>query len=200
MLLPKLLIITGPQGSGNHLFSKVFSKHPLVYGWRMQSYWEGHHTEPFIECWQAPEKLNDFDWTQSEYYFTSVSSPYFKDRMPHYPNYKEFISEASKYADIKVAIIGRDKNILQYQEQRVRGKSTYESALDSFEYLYTRDPVFISQELYQLYGNNYLRSISKLLDFPIADQEHSEDANTKYIHPIEKHWLDDEVYKAVSQS
>lgn len=198
--MPKLLIITGPQGSGNHLFSKVFSKHPLVYGWRMQSYWEGHHTEPFNDYWQTPEKLNEFDWSQSEYYFTSVSSPYFKDRMPHYPKYKEFIAEASKYATIKVAIIGRDKNILQYQEERVRGKATYESALINFEYLYTLDPVFISQELYQLYGNNYLRSISKLLDFPILDQERTEDANAKYIHPVETHWLDAEVFYAVSKS
>jgi hypothetical protein len=166
----------------------------------MQSYWEGHHSEPFNEYWKYPDKLNEFDWTQSEYYFTSVSSPYFKNRVPHYPKYKDFISFASKYVDVKIAIIGRDKNILQYQEERVRGKATYESALVSFEYLYTLDPVFVSQELYQLYGNNYLRSISKLLDFPIADQERSEDANAKYIHSIEPYWLDDEVYKAVSQS
>ena len=200
MQKPKLLIITGPQGSGNHLYSKVFSKHPLVYGWRMQNYWEGHHSEPFNEYWQTPNKLNDFDWSQSEYYFTSVSSPYFKNGKPHYPKYKEFITIAKQYADVSVAIIGRDKNILQYQEQRVRGKSTYESALVSFEYLYSLDPVFISQELYQLYGNYYLRSISKLLDFPILDQERGEDANAKYIHNIDGHWLDAEVLRAVKES
>jgi hypothetical protein len=166
----------------------------------MQSYWEGHHEEPFNEYWQDPISLQHFNWSQSEYYFTSVSSPYFKNKIPHYPKYEEFITEAKKYADVKVAIIGRDKNILNYQETRVRGMSTYESALASFEYLYTLDPVFISQELYQLYGNNYLRSISKQLDFPIIYQERSADANAKYIHPVENHWLDAEVTQAVKSS
>ena len=30
----KLLIITGPQGSGNHLFSRILSTHPEVGGWK----------------------------------------------------------------------------------------------------------------------------------------------------------------------
>lgn len=197
---PTLLIITGPQGSGNHLFSKVFSKHPSVFGWNMPSYWEGHHNEPFNSYWQKPSTLKDFNWGQAKYYFTSISSPYFKNREAHYPKYKEFIDEANKYANVKVAIIGRDKNILKYQEERVRDKSTYENALISFDYLYTLNPLFISQELYQLYGNHYLRSISELLNFPIMNQEIGEDANTKYIHNIKEHWLDTEVKKAVDQS
>lgn len=200
MQKPKFLIITGPQGSGNHLFSKVFSKHPEVHGWNMKSYWEGHHEEPFNEYWQNPKKLKNFDWNQSNYYFTSISSPYFKNKKPHYPLYEEFIAEASKYANIKIAIIGRDKNILKIQEERVRGKSTYESALESFKVLYTKNPVFISQELYQLYGNAYLLSIAQQLEFPIAIQDIEEDANNKYIKNIDNFWLDDEVYKAVSNS
>ena len=30
---PNMLIVTGPQGSGNHLFAKLFNLHPEVYGW-----------------------------------------------------------------------------------------------------------------------------------------------------------------------
>ena len=30
----KLLIITGPQGSGNHLVSRLFSLHDDVGGWK----------------------------------------------------------------------------------------------------------------------------------------------------------------------
>lgn len=194
---PTMLIITGPQGSGNHLFSKVFSQHPDVYGWRMQDYWEGHHNEPFNKYWETPSLLKDFDWSQKEYYFTSVSSPFVRNKTLNYPNYKEFIEEASKYATIKVAIIGRDKNILEFQETRVRGQPTYINALDSFDYLYSLDHIFISQELYQLYGKHYLRSLSKLLDFPIfVDQDITDDANKKYITPIEYYWVDDEVKKA----
>ena len=42
-----LLIVTGPQGSGNHLFAKLFNLHPDVYGLNMTRYWQGHDTEPF---------------------------------------------------------------------------------------------------------------------------------------------------------
>ena len=46
--LPKLLIVTGPQGSGNHLFAKIFNMHPSVKGWQMMwQEWQGHHLEPF---------------------------------------------------------------------------------------------------------------------------------------------------------
>lgn len=197
---PTMLIITGPQGSGNHLFSKVFSQHPDVYGWRMKDYWEGHHEEPFNAYWENTNLLKNFDWNQSKFYFTSVSSPFVRNKTLNYPNYKDFIEQASVFANIKVAIIGRDKNILHYQETRVRGQSTYQSALDSFEYLYTLNPVFISQELYQLYGNHYLQSLSKLLEFPIAEQQIFEDANKKYIHSIDSFWVDDEVKKANSKS
>ena len=30
----QMLIVTGPQGAGNHLWSKIFSLHPKVYGWK----------------------------------------------------------------------------------------------------------------------------------------------------------------------
>ena len=60
--IKKLLIITGPQGSGNHLWSKMFSMHPNVVGWPMfRKEWQGHHKEPFNEYWQQPEKLQEFD-------------------------------------------------------------------------------------------------------------------------------------------
>ena len=68
-----LLILTGPQGSGNHLWSKVFSKHPFVNGWRMKQYWEGHHHEPFSAWWDDASLIED---TGHRYNFTSISCPY----------------------------------------------------------------------------------------------------------------------------
>ena len=40
----KMLVLTGPQGAGNHLWSKIFSLHPKVYGWKtlLDNYWEAH--------------------------------------------------------------------------------------------------------------------------------------------------------------
>jgi hypothetical protein len=196
---PKLLMLTGPQGSGNHLFSKILSKHPLVSGWRMQSYWEGHHEEPFNDYWENPSKLENYVWDKP-YYFTSISCPYVKNKQMQIPKYKEFIETASKYVDVQTVIIGRDKNILNTQQARVRKQATVDIALTNFEYLYKLNPIFISQELYQLYGNSYLQCISKQLDFPIAIQDIAEDTNTKYINVIDQQPLDLEVFKACKNS
>jgi len=40
----RLLVVTGPQGSGNHMWSKIFSESPQVQGWKelTQEYWVGH--------------------------------------------------------------------------------------------------------------------------------------------------------------
>jgi hypothetical protein len=197
---PKLLIITGPQGSGNHLFSKILSVHPDVYGWQMKSYWEGHHEEPFSNYWRHPELLDQFPWHKYQYVFTSISCPYIKDKMPHIPNYKKFITEVEKYADVKIAIIGRDPTILKLQQERVRGTSTLKHFIQSIDVLLEYNPVFVSQELYQLYGNIYLQGLSQQLDFPIQSQPIHDDANAKYIKAVDEQPLDKEVKKVCQNS
>ena len=205
----RLLILTGPQGSGNHLFSKCLALHEDVFGWKslLNTYWEGHHHEPFAKYWEDPSKLDDFDWNQSEYFVTSISSPYFKDQKPVVPNFPKFVENAQLYAEIDVAIIGRDQNILNYQQQRVRGTKTTQMALDSFRWLFdNQDCTFLSQELLQLYKARYLEQISRDLDWPIAhwdpevDAILSNDANTKYIKDVHEYWLDFEVHRAVRES
>ena len=59
-----ILIITGPQGSGNHLFSKIFALSPEVQGWAAlnEKYWIGHDQEPFAEYWHDPSLLENFKW------------------------------------------------------------------------------------------------------------------------------------------
>jgi hypothetical protein len=46
--MKKLLIITGPQGSGNHMWSKILALHPAVNGWSalLEEYWIPHDREP----------------------------------------------------------------------------------------------------------------------------------------------------------
>jgi hypothetical protein len=208
--MSRLLIITGPQGSGNHVFSKCLAVHEDVYGWKslLNTYWEGHHHEPFSDMWQDPELLKDFDWTQSEYFVTSVSCPYFKDQKPHSPAYKEFIKIAEDYVDeVNIAIIGRDQTILEHQQKRIRKAHTTSIAKENFKWLFDNQQcTFLSQELLYLYKSSYLQQISEELDWPIAywDPEITEilkeDANKKYIKPADEHWLDSEVHRAVRES
>ena len=106
---PKLLIVTGPQGSGNHLFAKLFSLHPAVEGWPMlRTEWKGHHEEPFAPAWDNPTLLKDKPWSKDKYYMTSISCPYIKGNKPHTPKYNEFITEAKKHCDVQIVIIVRD--------------------------------------------------------------------------------------------
>ena len=209
--MKKLLIITGPQGSGNHVFSKCFAVHENAFGWKslLDTYWEGHHHEPFADAWEDTELLHEFDWDQSDYFVTSVSTPYFKNKEAVIPNFERFINVAKKYVDtVEVAIIGRDQNILKLQQERVRKEHTTPVALDAFKWLLdTQSCTFLSQELLYLYKHDYLKQLSKELDWMIAhwdpriDEILKEDANNKYVSNVKKeHWLDLEVHRAVRES
>ena len=138
-----MLIITGPQGSGNHLFSKIFALHNNVYGWNklLDTYWIAHKDEPFAEHWTNPELLKTFDWSQSDYYVTSISCPYHNVDTPTIPNYKLFIETLQELdIQVKVAIIGRDQNILKSQQQRVRNRVSLPDFLKELDYLNSSNP------------------------------------------------------------
>ena len=195
---PTLLIITGPQGSGNHLFGKIFSLHKEVVGWSAlyKHKWVGHDQEVFQPYWNNPKTLSNFDWSQSKYYITSISCPYVLDKKFAIPKYHTFIKEAKKYADVQVAIIGRDRNILKLQQLRVRkGEHTTPVALQHLSLL----PVdfYLSQELFFLYGKSYLKNICKMINFPIdynnayITKLATNEANKKYIKQSKKGPFDD---------
>ena len=145
-----LLIITGPQGSGNHLWSKIFALHPDVYAWHalLHEYWIGHDQEPFAACWENPDLLRDFDWGECKYFVTSVSTPYILNGERTIPNIVRFAATVMGLGiQVKIAIIGRDRNILTYQETRVRGEPTHDIAQREYEKLRTWSPIFLSYEL-----------------------------------------------------
>ena len=199
-----MLIITGPQGSGNHLFSKIFALHPEVYGWDrlLETYWIAHKDEPFAEHWNKPELLKSFDWSQSDYYVTSISCPYQNVDVPTIPNYQQFIDTLRELNIlVKVAVIGRDQTILTSQQQRIRNRVSLPDFLAQLDYLNRFDPVYLSQELLYLYKEHYVKNIAGLLNFPV-DVNNSKigeilavDANSKYIRDIEIQELDKYVRK-----
>lgn len=198
--MKKVLILVGPQGSGNHMWSKVFALHPDVYGWRelVDEYWIGHDREPFAEYWADPDKLDQFDWNQSEYYVTSMSIPYINNGVPTVPDiYKFGVKLQTLGIDVQIGIIGRDRNILAHQESRVRGGATYQLALDAVSSLSGFKTVFLSYELLQLYRQQYLEQLELDLTWPIASDDPKlnkiieTDSNSKYFHGIDHHWVDD---------
>lgn len=196
--------MTGPQGSGNHLFSKVLALNPEIQGWKdlLNTYWIGHDEEPLSKYWKDPVALSEFDWSSSQVFLTSISCPYIDNGDVAVPNYKTFIAEASKYADVKILIIGRDQNILEHQQTRVRGNSTSHIFKNNLPILLNNSVLFISQELLYLYKLDYLNYIEDYLclkrttDGDRLEKILETDANKKYIQPVETHWLDEEVERA----
>lgn len=202
-----LLIVTGPQGSGNHLFSRIFSQHPDVEGWEdlKKEYWVPSDVEPFIEYWLYPERLTAERFAKSNYFVANVSCPCYINGVRTWPKIREFADRAKELGiRVTIAVIVRDKNINMVQQQRLmkgyaslpEAREYYEDAiLDS-----SHEVHFVDHEAFFLYGINYLKWLSKTLDFPIAwDSDKifdfiDKDANHKYVTPIEHHWLDEHIW------
>lgn len=192
-----ILVLTGPQGSGNHLWSKIFALHPKVLGWRalLNDYWIGHDEEPWAQYWLNPATLRDAPWTASDWHVTSISVPYMNNGLATVPDFKGFVSGVQGLGyRVKLGVIGRDRNILQHQETRVRGGVTLDQAVA--EYSKFAAPAFLSYELLHLYGRHYLQKIERELEFPIAwdnpklDEILKEDTNSKYFGAVNAQPLD----------
>jgi hypothetical protein len=193
-----ILILTGPQGSGNHLWSKIFALHPQVTGWSalLTEYWIGHDQEPFAPYWQDPTQLKYYRWAQADWFVTSMSVPYMLNGAATVPDFRAFVREVQNQGHrVKFAILGRDQNIVRMQETRVRGAPTVDQALAAYDSL--ASPVFLSYELLHLYGRKYLETVSQQLGFPIAVSDPRletilvEDTNSKYFSPVKHHPTDD---------
>ena len=199
MMNKTLVVLTGPQGSGNHLWSKIFSLHQDVFGWKslLDNYWDAHRfSEPFAEYWKDPSTLHKFDWSLSQYFFTSISIPLgIQSKGTKWcPNVEQFCSNAQDLGvDTKVIVIGRDQNILHNQQSRIREESTTRHFLDQLPKF--KNPTFLSYELLYLYKQEYLKSLD--IGIPIAwyDERVNEileqDANSKYIGYVKESPLDD---------
>ena len=208
-LSKKLLIITGPQGSGNHLFSRLLSLHRDVGGWKElhQQYWVPSDLETFAKYWVYPEQLCEFDFSQHDYWVANVSCPFMYDGVRYVPKIVEFADECTKLGiHVEVGIIVRDQNINMEQQLRVRKEVTLPIALDYYydKLLESDYPVhFLDHEAFFLHKKFYLRYLQRILKFPVAWDDPNimrfieEDANSKYVKYVDKHWLDEQVWQGI---
>lgn len=207
--MKKLLIITGPQGSGNHLFSRVLSTHSQVGGWKelLKQYWVPSDEEPFAKFWVNPDELTATHFEGYDYWLANVSCPFFYDGVRHVPKILEVAEQSRALGiDVQIAIIVRDKNINAEQQLRVRKEITTPIAQDYYyNHLLTSDfPIhFLSNEALFLHREHYLKYISKLVSFPIDYTNPdifkfiSDDPNAKYVKHVDEYWLDQEVWNGV---
>jgi hypothetical protein len=200
--MKKLLIITGPQGSGNHLFSRILSMHPSVSGWdaMLENYWVPSDQEPFAEYWVNPEKLTIDHFRDKKYHLANVSCPFFFDGVRYVPKILEVAKRAKSFGiEVQIAIIVRDQNINQVQQERVRKQHTTPIAQDYYykTLIPSEFPVhFLDHEAFFLHKEHYISWVGKILDFPVVtDVEKlmkfvTVDANHKYVQAVSEHWLD----------
>tara|TARA_B100002019_G_C21145224_1_gene535318 strand:- start:267 stop:935 length:669 start_codon:yes stop_codon:yes gene_type:complete len=199
--MTNILVITGPQGTGNHVFSKVLSMHKDVYGWDqlLREYWVNHDAAPFKDIWREPEKIDSYFWKEPNYVL-SVSGPYVEniDGVKHtvYPNYKEVLKRLSEKGNLMVGIIGRDQNITAQNQVRKRGVESYHNFLNKIEDLVEYKHTFLSVELLYMFRHQYVKSLNSVLNIPVDYVNEklyyilNKDPNAKYVHYVEHSWLD----------
>lgn len=207
--MKKLLIITGPQGSGNHFFSRVFSTHPKVGGWKslLEKYWVPSDEEYFAKYWVHPEELTEKDFDGFDYWLANVSCPFFYDGVRYIPKIKEFAERAQSFGiDVQIAIIVREPNINAQQQLRVRKEITTPIAQDYYYNILIPAGFkihFLDNEAFFLHRQYYLKWVSELLEFPV-DYDNpdifkfiEEDPNKKYVKYVDEYWLDKEVWYGI---
>lgn len=207
--MKKLLIITGPQGSGNHLFSRILSVTKSVGGWKslLDNYWVPSDQEPFAEYWVYPDRLTADQFEGHDHWLANVSCPFYYDGVRHVPKIVELARQASSYGvDVKIAIICRDMDINREQQLRVRKEHTTPIAQDYYynELIPSGFPVhFISNEALFLHREHYLRYLEKILQFPIDYHDPDifkfldQNPNAKYVQHVSDYWLDQEVWHGI---
>ena len=201
--MANILVISGPQGTGNHVFSKVLSMHSNVHGWNqlLREYWINHDSAPFKDIWNNPKNIDNYDWAEHENYVLSVSGPYVeKDhddiRYKKYPKYKEVLRRLNEKGNLQVGIIGRDQNITAQNQLRKRGVESLHNYLNKIEDLMEYRHTFLSVELLYMFRHQYVKSLDSVLDIPVDytnERLHyilNKDPNAKYVHYVEHSWLD----------
>ena len=207
--MKKLIIITGPQGSGNHFFSRVFSTHPKVGGWKelLDKYWVPSDEEYFAKYWVNPEELTKELFDGYDYWLANVSCPFVYDGELQIPKINEFANKCEYLGiDVQICIIVRDQNINSEQQKRVRGGPTLSTAMGYYQkeiFGHGFKVHFLDNEAFFLHREYYLKWVSELLDFPI-DYDNpdifkfiKEDPNKKYVKYVDEYWLDKEVWQGI---
>lgn len=200
--MKKLLIITGPQGSGNHLFSRLLSNHPDVSGWEELSdkYWVPSDQEPFAEYWVDPDKLTLDQFNDKDYHLANVSCPFFFNGTRYVPKILEVAERARSFGvEVEIAIIVRDQNINKLQQLRVRKEHTTPIAQDYYYNTLLSSSFnvhFLDHEAFFLHKEHYLKWVSKVIGFPVSTGPEilkfiDQDANSKYVTYVDDYWLDE---------
>jgi hypothetical protein len=182
----KVILLTGPQGSGNHLWSKVFTT------WADKEYWVGHKDEPHSNLWEDMDSWRTHKFSGDT--VISISVPYAvrgNTKFPDITGWKEIM--VNRDIDHKICVTTRDGYINFLQNERVRPENNYKEAVEYIKGLEV--DCYLSTETLLQYQWKYIEQISKQLDFPVPYKtiDFTQSFNEKYVHYVETFHLDDTV-------
>ena len=184
----KVLLVIGPQGSGNHIWSKVLTT------WADKEFWVGHKDEPHSLLWSNMDNWKNHHFLKDS--VVSISIPYMVNGVTKFPDikgWKEIM--VNRDIDHKICVTTRDGYINFLQNERVRPENNFKEAV---EYIKGLDvDCYLSTETLLAYQWKYIEQISKQLDFPIPHKtiDFTQSFNEKYVHYVETFHLDDTVRK-----
>ena len=188
-----VLLITGPQGSGNHIWSKVLTT------WADGDKWVGHRDEPHSHLWTDVEQWYTHNFTEVNT-VVSVSCPFAVDGITRYPDINRWREIMEKRGiPHEVAVITRDKTINDYQNERVRPVNNYKNSVEYLKNVIV--DTYLSTETLHIYKEYYLDSLNEQLKFDIEYDIKklyhilSQSFNEKYISRLEYSSLDKEVWE-----
>tara|TARA_Y100000361_G_scaffold30393_1_gene25239 strand:+ start:57 stop:647 length:591 start_codon:yes stop_codon:yes gene_type:complete len=188
-----VLLITGPQGSGNHIWSKVLTT------WADGDKWVGHRDEPHSHLWSDVEQWYTHNFTEVNT-VVSVSCPFAVDGITRYPDINRWREIMEKRGiPHEVAVITRDKTINDYQNERVRPVNNYKNSVEYLKNVIV--DTYLSTETLHIYKEYYLDSLNEQLKFDIEYDIKklyhilSQSFNEKYISRLEYSSLDKEVWE-----
>ena len=188
-----VLLITGPQGSGNHIWSKVLTT------WADGDKWVGHRDEPHSHLWEDVESWKDHNFMEVNTVI-SVSCPFAVNGITRYPDisrWREIMEQRG--ISHEVAVITRDKTINNYQNQRVRPVNNYENSIEYLKNVIV--DTYLSTETLHIYKEHYLDVLNEQLKFDIEYDIKklyhilSQSFNEKYIHWVNDSLLDKQVWE-----
>ena len=184
----KILLVIGPQGSGNHIWSKVLTT------WADKEFWVGHKDEPHSKLWKNMDDWKTHTFTENT--VVSISIPYAVEGETIFPDIKKWKEiMMDRGIDHKICAITRDENVNYFQNERVRPVNNYYQAV---RYIQTLDiDCFLSTETLLLYKEQYIDQLSKQLGYPIDNKavDLGQSFNEKYVHYVTSFPLDDTVRK-----
>ena len=153
-----IVIVTGPLGSDLEFFNTELTTSREVCN--LTKFTE------ITDLWDNPAKFVPlFDWNQSKYYITSVGCP---NAIGDIPKYFKFINEFQKM-DFRVAIaIVGDYKVLR---KALKRKKLEQDSLSQFQAEISKltpvGPLFVSRELAEVYGKDYLQFLQNYLKIPV---------------------------------